>query len=58
MKKCLKCGVEYQDDDIFCPVCGGRRCGHAKHQRRADRSGILGGTCHRTALLFISAATF
>ena len=22
MKKCLKCGVEYQDDDIFCPVCG------------------------------------
>ena len=21
MKKCLKCGVEYQDDDIFCPVC-------------------------------------
>lgn len=24
MKKCLKCGIEYQDDDIFCPVCGER----------------------------------
>ncbi len=22
MKKCLKCGVEYQDNDMFCPVCG------------------------------------
>ena len=24
MKKCLKCGVEYRDDDVFCPVCGER----------------------------------
>ena len=24
MKKCLKCGVEYQDSDVFCPVCGER----------------------------------
>lgn len=22
MKKCLKCGVEYEDKDTFCPVCG------------------------------------
>ena len=23
MKKCLKCGAEYQDDDMFCSKCGG-----------------------------------